>query len=76
MKINPCPFCGNARATVVTSCIDLETCGCFESCSNRIDDIEGIYLTVVCNVNKGGCGATSGFSLDKDDAISKWNGRA
>lgn len=34
------------------------------------------YKTVVCNVNKGGCGACGGYYPNKSKAIEAWNRRA
>ena len=34
------------------------------------------YKTVVCNVNKGGCGASGGYYPTESEAIEAWNRRA
>ena len=38
-------------------------------------NIDG-YKTICCNVNKGGCGAASGYAIYEALMIEKWNMRA
>lgn len=68
-ELKPCPFCGKTDSLEVSDCGSLEECGMFEECG------EFAYKTVVCNVNKKGCGATSGYASTKEEAIEKWNTR-
>ena len=59
-QLKPCPFCG----------------GNFAEYDLYVDEyvIEKQY-TVVCNAQKGGCGASCGYSYTKRDAKKKWNRR-
>ena len=70
IKFNQCPFCGKINTLTITSCMELEECKNFEGC-----EFDG-YKTICCDVNKGGCGATSGYAIDEALAIKKWNRRA
>jgi len=67
-ELKPCPLCGLKVATV-TTCADLEECENFETCEDS-----GFHI-VVCDVNKGGCGASSGYRKTYDEAIEAWNWR-
>lgn len=79
-KLLPCPFCGKDVAEL-TNAHTLEKCGNFDdnicSCNHYTDpDLTDCpYITVVCDVNKGGCGATCGFCGDKETAADRWNRR-
>ena len=75
-KLKPCPFCG-ADVAVIATCQDLECCDDFDEC-DKFDPnygLEGWYVGV-CDVNKGGCGASSRWSIDINKAIKLWNQRA
>lgn len=61
-KLKPCPFCGSKRLTVWAE-------------GDYLDGEEIILIAVSCDVNLGGCGATSGFKKDKVEAIKAWNMR-
>ena len=83
MKINkielkPCPHCGKNVAEV-TNVKDIEECGKFEStdcpCFSFEPDPDCYMKTVVCCVNKGGCGASSGWKESEEEAIKAWNTR-
>lgn len=67
-KLKPCPFCG-CKEIMIANCIELEDCEKFEGCD------EEVYLTAVCNFNKGGCGASGGYRRTKEEAIEAWNRR-
>ena len=69
-KLKPCPFCGKKHTAEIESCVELEDCENFISCNDYP------YKTVVCNVNKGGCGACGGYYPTKSEAIEAWNRRA
>lgn len=68
-ELKPCPFCGGEKL-IITDCIELEDCNNFEKCEYEP------YYTVCCDFNQGGCGATTGFCLNKQEAIEAWNRRA
>ena len=69
VELKPCPFCGGQNIAV-DSCKGLEECENFEECSSSE------YHAIVCNWNKGGCGASSGYYLTLEKAIEAWNRRA
>ena len=69
IKLKPCPFCGETDTLVITNCIELEECENFKKC-----ECDGCK-TICCDVNKGGCGAASGYAINEDLAIEKWNRR-
>lgn len=68
-KLKSCPYCKKEVANI-TNCIELEDCANFEECGNSG------WVCVVCNANKGGCGATGGYADSEEKAILKWNTRA
>jgi Lar family restriction alleviation protein len=68
-KLKPCPFCGKEVA-VFTTCKEEEDCAKFEVC----EDVG--YLCIVCDFNKGGCGASGGYHETREEAIDAWNRRA
>lgn len=68
-KLKKCPFCEKEVADIA-NCIELEDCANFEECGNSG------WVCVVCNANKGGCGATGGYADSEEKAILKWNTRA
>lgn len=68
-KLRGCPFCGKSVA-YIADCHELQDCKNFEACEG-----EG-YVSVVCNFNKGGCGASSGYFRTTEEAIFAWNRRA
>ena len=65
----PCPSCGKEVA-VVADCKDMEECALFEKCDKNPMKI------VVCDVNAGGCGFSSGYFLMEGEAVEAWNRRA
>ncbi|MBU2701144.1 hypothetical protein Ga0466249_002258 [Sporomusaceae bacterium BoRhaA] len=62
-----CPFCGGKN-------IEFDDCKGTEACNN-FEECKSAYYTVVCNINKGGCGASSGYYQTKEQAIKAWNRR-
>ena len=68
-KLKRCPFCGKEVA-VVSSCVEVEGCGNFESCGGAG------YSCVVCDAQNGGCGASGGYHDTREEAIDAWNRRA
>ena len=72
----PCPFCGKTDSLVLwngnTEEYELSTpqgANIYEE-DNCTDS-----LCIVCDVFKYGCGASSGFSITKVNAIAKWQKR-
>lgn len=70
-EIKPCPFCGNDKAPRVASCIDVEVCEAFIRCDSYDEAV-----CVVCDYQKGGCGASGSFQDTPEAAIDAWNTRA
>lgn len=67
-KLLPCPFCGKrVRVLDVTTTLDTS--------ESPIGDPDEDYWTVVCNIHKKGCGASSGFAFGRKAAIKRWNTR-
>ncbi len=79
IELKPCPFCG-ANVAELTNAHDLEECGNFEDENCPCEQYEDCgacgYHTIVCNVNNGGCGASSGYFSTEELAIKAWNRRA
>lgn len=77
-ELKPCPFCGKDVA-VFSDAKELEDCANYEdedcSCKNFHPNSSCPYICVVCDVNKGGCGASSGYSLTREKVAEKWNRR-
>jgi Lar family restriction alleviation protein len=71
LLIKPCPHCGGTNIECLSN-YEIEE---YEQ-EDINSDPHGVSYTVVCNVRKGGCGATGGFADSKEDAIEKWNCRA
>lgn len=67
VELKPCPFCGGQNIGA-DSCNGLEECANFEECDSQ-------YHAIVCNCNKGGCGASSGYYPTLEKAIEAWNRR-
>lgn len=76
--LRECPYCGKKVAELITA-KDLEECKHFEDdecpCFEYFEGNHCTLYTVVCDYQKGGCGATSGYFVDKDKAIRRWNAR-
>ena len=67
-ELKPCPFCGKTNPLEISTSADITECEkCLEDTSN--------FVTVICNVNKGGCGATCGYHPKVKQAIKEWNQR-
>lgn len=71
-ELKSCPFCGKT----VANCCTVAECDMTD-----FDSADYIYnsmhYTVVCNYNKGGCGAScGGYHSNEESAIEAWNRRA
>lgn len=62
-ELLPCPFCGK-QAAQLSDTVEI-----------GVTNAQFMH-TVVCNVNRNGCGATSGYDWEADEAIAAWNRRA
>ena len=75
IELETCPFCGKnvAEITNIQNCEmcanfeDEEMCPSYEEC--------GYGHFIVCNVNNGGCGASTGWYQTVEEAINAWNRR-
>lgn len=78
IKLKACPFCG-ADVAEMLNAHDLETCGNFDDDRCPCEQYEGTgrceFHTVVCGINKGGCGASSGYFEAEERASQAWNNR-
>lgn len=77
INLKPCPFC-DAKTAIITNAHELEECSNFDyyNCPcNKFESNPCNYYTIVCNVNNGGCGASTGYFLTKQKAIKAWNRR-
>ena len=63
IELEPCPFCGNTDLLVGTSN------------EIRLDGDEDNFA-VCCDVDRGGCGACSGYALSRLKAVEYWNKRS
>lgn len=75
-ELIPCPFCGKSVAEH-TTIQDCEMCANFED-EEMCPEYEccGHGHFVACNVNKGGCGASTGWYQTPEEATEAWNRRA
>lgn len=73
-KLKPCPFCGKSVAEI-DDAKELGGCPYYDDCDQA--EYEQCEMhTVVCNVHKGGCGASSGYYDTVEDAVAAWNRHA
>lgn len=68
-ELKPCPFCGSEKL-IIAGCRGLNECNNCEECENEY------RYAVCCDFTEGGCGATSGYRLNEEEAIEAWNRRA
>lgn len=76
INLKPCPFCGN-KFVELSNARELEDCMNFEECPECFEPSQSscnLYI-VVCSVNEGGCGASSGYHTTAEKAIEAWNRR-
>lgn len=69
-ELKPCPFCEKEIAEIA-DCKRLEECANFEECP-----ADEPYVCVVCSMDKGGCGTSSGYYDSDEKAVAAWNRRA
>ncbi|MBC5688128.1 Lar family restriction alleviation protein [Mediterraneibacter sp. NSJ-55] len=78
IKLKPCPHCKNKNLEF-TDVHSLEECGNFDTdlclCNKYEHPGHCIYKSVVCSVQRGGCGASSGYYLTEEEAAKAWNRR-
>ena len=71
-ELKPCPFCGSKkapRALTVAECELMDSDDYDYEWSSK-------HFTVVCNMFKGGCGASVNSSNEtEEEAIEAWNRR-
>lgn len=73
-KLKSCPFCGKSVAEI-DDAKELGGCPYYDDCDQA--EYEQCEMhSVVCNVHRGGCGASSGYFFTAEEAISAWNRRA
>ena len=79
IKLSKCPFCG-ADVAEMSNAHDLEECANFEDdrcpCEQYEEAGQCQFHTVVCSINNGGCGASSGYYETEESAAQAWNSRA
>ena len=68
-KLRECPFCGGEALEIVT-CMQIEECAHFEECPAAEP-----YVCMVCSIDKGGCGASTGYYDSAEKAVAAWNRR-
>ena len=59
LDIKPCPFCGKSN------CVEF----------NWEDDEAYPQVQVICDATKDGCGSSSGFRDNEEEALEVWNTR-
>ncbi len=70
-KLKPCPFCGNAKAPKCISVAEMEGYD-----SDWCVDWKLNNFLVVCDFNDTGCGASTGYHYESEEAaVEAWNRR-
>lgn len=68
VELKRCPFCKGQNINII-ACYD-------DACENvYCEGCDKVRYTVVCNAQRGGCGAICGWKATKEDAITAWNTR-
>lgn len=66
-KLKQCPFCGNERSPKIISVAEME---------NNDSDYARTHFLVVCDFNDTGCGASTGYHYESEEAAADaWNNR-
>lgn len=69
--MKPCPFCGKTEPVVdIWDCVEA---GYHETC---VDEGYDCSKQVVCDMQKGGCGASARWAPTDATAIEAWEKRA
>lgn len=67
INLKPCPFCGNKAAPQIMD---------QNQALWRDPDYDGdLRIVVCCAARNGGCGASTGFCDNDDEAVAAWNRR-
>lgn len=77
IKLSECPFCGKAESVMFTDAREEEQCqkAVDGDCCCDFEPNGCAMVAVVCSVNKGGCGASSGYATTLSGAAKLWNRR-
>ena len=70
-ELKPCPFCGGKDTVNLSDCSECVSCVDEPYC----DGCNWAKHLIVCDVNRGGCGAASGLYDTTEKAIEAWNRR-
>lgn len=80
-ELKPCPLCGNKKIVFSTLCeeemcrhFEDEECPCYEAEERNANDCYAHF--VVCPINEGGCGCSTGWYANQEKAAAAWNRRA
>ena len=71
-ELKPCPFCRNNSAPEILPIAEI---GLLDSDDPLYEELMNQF-TVICNYQKGGCGASCGTKANPGEAIEAWNRRA
>lgn len=76
IQLEACPYCGKSVAAFSTA-QDCEICANFEDCPECFDagGSDCCIHFVVCDAQKGGCGASTGWYISAEEAAKAWNRR-
>ena len=69
-RLKPCPCCGNKDVALASG---FEVARVYDEHTNP-NNHDGVYVICSAATGNDGCGMTSGYSMDKHDAVITWNG--